>query len=366
MQFVRITILRKIRSHTVTVLSSRIPSLSRYNSCLVIMSRYAKAHAEMNGPGDARPTALQIVKDEGLEGALSDKVFLVTGASSGIGIETGRALAATGAKVFLAVRNIKKAEDACKSYLEPGRVELIELDVASQKSVRACAATFLEKSDKLNVLVCNAGVMAIPTREVSEDGFEMQLAVNYLGHFTLFWLLKDLLIKSSTPDFQSRLVNVSSSGHQSSEIVWDDLNLEKSYNPSVSYGQSKLAQIYQANYVDRHFGAKGIHALSLMPGGIIETGLSKYTPPEMIEGFKKHPVLSKWVKSREQGAATTVLAAIGKEWEGKGGEYLEDCAVASRDEATFMPTLSGCKDYAHDEAKETKFWELTLKTLGLS
>ena len=128
---------------------------------------------------------------------MGDKVFLVTGASSGIGIETGRALAATGAKVFLTARDLKKGEAACESFLEPGRVELMELDVSSMKSVRACAAAFLQKSSQLNVLVCNAGVMTIPTREETEDGFEMQLAVNYLGHFLLFWLLKDAIIKSS-------------------------------------------------------------------------------------------------------------------------------------------------------------------------
>ncbi|KAI0508924.1 short chain dehydrogenase [Xylaria bambusicola] len=329
------------------------------------MSRYAKAHEERNGPGDARPTALQIIKDEGREGTLADKVFLVTGASSGIGIETGRALAATGGKVFLAVRDLEKGKAACQSFLEPGRVELIELDVSKLQSVRQAAATFLQQSKQLNVLVCNAGIMTVPTREETEDGFEMQLATNYLGHFLLFWLLKDVLLKSSTPDFQSRLINVSSSGHHASEIVWDDLNLTKegAYDPTGAYGQSKLAQIYHANYVDRNFGSEGLHALSLMPGGIIETGLSKYTPKEMVDGFRQHPVLSKWVKSREQGAATTVIAAVGKEWEGKGGEYLEDCVVAPSGE--FMPNLMGIKEYIHDESKENKLWELTLKTLGL-
>jgi NAD(P)-dependent dehydrogenase (short-subunit alcohol dehydrogenase family) len=330
------------------------------------MSRYSQAHAERSGPGDARPTALQIIKDEGREGTMTDKVFLVTGASSGIGIETGRALAATGGKVFLAVRDLEKGRAACQSFLEPGRVELIELDFSKLQSVRTAAATFLKKSAQLNVLVCNAGIMMVPTREETEDGFEMQLATNYLGHFLLFWLLKDTLIKSSTPQFQSRLINVSSSGHHASEIVWDDFNLEKegAYDPTAAYGQSKLAQIYQANYVDRHFGPKGLHALSLMPGGIIETGLAKHTPKEVVEGFKQHPVLSKWVKSREQGAATTVIAAVGKEWEGKGGEYLEDCVVATPE--PFMPNLVGVKDYAHDEAKENKTWELTLKALKLT
>ncbi|KAI2621573.1 short chain dehydrogenase [Xylaria nigripes] len=330
------------------------------------MSRYAKVHAERSGPGDARPTALQIIKDEGREGNMTDKVFLVTGASSGIGIETGRAFAATGAKVYLAVRNLEKGRAACQSFLEPGRVELIELDVSKLQSVRAAAAAFLQKSSKLNVLVCNAGIMTVPTREVSDDGFEMQLATNHLGHFLLFWLLKDTMIKSSTPEFQSRLVNVSSTGHHASEIVWDDFNLEKegAYDPIVAYGQSKLAQIYHANYVDRHFGPKGLHALSLMPGGIVETGLTKYTPKEMVDGFRQHPVLSMWTKSPEQGAATTVLAAVGREWEGKGGKFLEDCDVSKPE--PYMPNLMGVKDYAYDEAKETKTWELTLKALKLA
>ncbi|KAK9420089.1 hypothetical protein SUNI508_06848 [Seiridium unicorne] len=209
-----------------------------------------------------------IIKDEGRECTLRDEVFLVTSASSGISIETSRAVVATGAKVFLAVRELEKVGAACKSFLEPGRVELIELD----------------------------------------------LAANYLSHFLLFWLLKDALIKSSTPEFQSRLVNVSSSGHQASEIIWGDFKMQD-YNPLTAYGQSKLAQIYMANYVDRHFGSQGIHALSVMPGGIIETGLAKYTPKEVMDGFKTHPVVSKWVKDPEQGAATWDfrLASSGKE-----------------------------------------------------
>ena len=88
------------------------------------------------------------------------------------------------------------------------------------------------------------------------------------------------------------------------------------------------------------------------------------TPKEVVDGFRTHPVLSKWVKSREQGAATTVIAAVGKEWEGKGGEYLEDCVVATSDASSFMLNLAGIKDNPHDQAKETRLWELT--SLGLS
>ncbi|KAI3330355.1 short chain dehydrogenase [Ustulina deusta] len=328
------------------------------------MSRYADSHKSPSGAGDARPTALQIIKDEGLEGNMKDKVFLVTGASSGIGIETGRALASTGARVFLAVRSLAKGQTACESFLEPGRVELLELDTTNLASVRTTAANFLQKSPTLNVLICNAGIMRIPTREETSEGFEMQLATNYLGHFLLFDLLKDALLKASTPEFNSRLVNVSSSGHHMSEIVFDDFQLKEpgAYSPWKGYGQSKLAQIYMANYADRNFGPLGLHALSLMPGGIM-TGLQKHVPEDVRRQWDTTPEVQNFLKSAEQGASTTVFAAVSREWEGKGGKYLEDCHVA-----TFEPlveTMMGVKPYAYDETKENRLWELTRRTLGL-
>lgn len=295
---------------------------------------------------------------------MKDKVFLVTGASSGIGIETGRALAATGAKVFLTARSLEKGQAACGSFLEPGRVELLELDTSDLSSVRKAAAAFLQKSPTLNVLVCNAGVMMIPTRQETAEGFEMQLATNYLGHFLLFDLLKDALLKAATPEFNSRVVNVSSSGHHMSEIVFDDFQLKApgAYTPPGAYGQSKLAQINSANYIDRKFGPRGLHALSLMPGGIM-TGLQKHVPSEVKEGWLV-PEIQAFMKDSEQGASTTVLAAVGKEWEGKGGKYLEDCRVALPE--PFVAGIAGVKPYAYDEEKENKLWDLTRKTLGLA
>ncbi|KAI1173252.1 short chain dehydrogenase [Nemania sp. FL0916] len=328
------------------------------------MSRYAASFVKPNGPGDARPTALQIVKDEGREGTMKDKVFLVTGASSGIGVETGRALAATGGKVFLAVRSLEKGQKECASFLEPGRVELLKLDTSDLASVKSAVANFLQKSSTLNVLVCNAGTMAIPKREATAEDFEMQLATNYLGHYLLFHLLKDTLLKSSTPEFNSRLVNVSSSAHRYTQIVFDDFQLKKpdAYEPWRAYGQSKLAQVHQANYVDRHFGPQGLHALSLMPGGIM-TGLQQHISDELRTSWTTEPDIVAFCKSPEQGAATTVLAAVGKEWEGKGGKYLEDCAVA---EIVEEGTMKGAKPYVYDEEQENKLWALTLKTLNLA
>lgn len=143
-------------------------------------NKYAATHLSTQGPGDARPTALDILKDEGMEGKLGDKVILVTGASSGIGVETVRVLAKTGATVFAAARDVKKAENALAGI--EGKIELIKVDLASLRSVREAAEDFLKRSGgKLNILINNAGVMAVPTRTVTEDGFEVQFGTNHLG-----------------------------------------------------------------------------------------------------------------------------------------------------------------------------------------
>ena len=214
------TLLRKATSISSLRAVSRLTSLTNHFTTTAKMpNKYTEAHKASNlaGPGDARPTALQIIQDEGLVGKLADKVFIVTGCSAGIGPETGRALAATGGKVFLTVRDMKKGAEACKSFLEPGRVELLEMDNNSLDSVRNAAKTFLSKSKTLNVLVNNAGIMAAPEGK-TKDGFESQFGVNHLSHFLFFNLLKDTLIASSTPEFHSRVVNVSSTGHMAGEV----------------------------------------------------------------------------------------------------------------------------------------------------
>ncbi|KAH8891832.1 short chain dehydrogenase [Thozetella sp. PMI_491] len=328
------------------------------------MARYLQAHLQTGGPGDARPTAMQIVQDEGLVGRMTNKVFLITGCSSGIGIETARAIAATGARVFLAVRSLERGTAACESFLEPGRVELLLLDTSSLASVRAAAYAFLAQSPTLNVLICNAGIMNNPTREETDDGFEMQLATNYLGHFLLFHLLQNAMLQASTPEFHSRLINVASAGHHASEINFADFNLALpgAYNPAKAYGQSKLAQIYMSNYVDRKYGPMGLHALSLMPGGI-STNLQKHIPEEVRRGWQTDPSIYNFMKSPEQGAATTVLAAVGWEWESRGGVYLENCRLATSQ--PLIPGVIGVKDYAYDLEKENRTWELTVDMLAL-
>ena len=327
-------------------------------------NRYTEAHKPENlrGPGDARPIALEIVRDNGLLHKMPDKTFIVTGASAGIGVETGRALAATGGRVFLTVRDMKKGEEACKTYLDPGRVELLEMDNNSLASVRAAAKTFLEKSDRLNVLVCNAGIMASPEMETI-DGFESQFGINHLAHFLFFMLLKDTMLKSSTPEFASRVVNVSSMGHMAGEVQFGDYGFkEGTYSPWAGYGQSKTGNIYMANEIENRYGKQGLHGLSLHPGGMW-TGLQKYIPPEQMAQWKERPNVDNILKSHEQGAATTVMAAIGKEYEGKGRLYLEDCDTA---EPTKENGEDGYVPHAFDREKEARLWDDSLKMVGLS
>ena len=184
------------------------------------MGLYSAAHANPRGAGDARPTALQIVQDECLEGELKGKVIIITGASSGIGVETARALSSTGASLFLPVRNVKKAGLAIASFKEQGNISLVEMDNTSFKSVRAAAATILKASNnRVNSLINNAGVMGIRDDTLPEDGFEIHFATNYLSRFLFFQLLKPALLGSSTPDFHSRVVNVASYAHCSCNIV---------------------------------------------------------------------------------------------------------------------------------------------------
>lgn len=336
------------------------------------VGRYHEAYAHPNGPGDARPTALQIIKDEGLEGKMTDKIMLVTGASSGIGIETTRALHATGATIFIGVRNVKKGQEVVDEILasDPSNtapIHIIEMSLDSFASVRTAAAELLKHSNKLNVLVLNAGVMATPEGR-TVDGFETQFGTNYLGHFLLFQLLKPALLASSTPEFNSRVVSVASIGHRFGTIRFHDYNFEKdSYHPIAAYGQSKTANIYLANYIDRHYGLKGLHAISLHPGGIW-SGLTRHMEDEELEQWKGLPNTNSYYKSSAQGAATSVYAAVSKEWEGTGGKYLSNCEVMGPFKGTVGEVGFGDDGYApwaYNEENEDRLWSDSCKFVGV-
>ena len=330
-------------------------------------AKYAAAHVAPTGPGDARPTAQAIVQDEGLVGKLQGKVILVTGCSpGGLGVEVARALYSTGAHLFLTVRDVKKGEETLtdiRAHHEGsgGTVELLALDLDSLQSVRECAIEFLRRSKQLHILINNAGVMAC-AEGVTKDGFETQFGTNHLGHFLLFQLLKPALLASSTPAFHSRVVSVSSSGHRFSAIRFDDLNLKKmGYQPWVAYGQSKTANIYMANEIERLYGAKGLHATSVHPG-MISTSLGRHVDPQVLQSLVD-PV-KHMLKSQAQGAATIVWAAVGKEWEGKGGKYLEDCSVSAPRASDDPNVRLGYSSYAYDEVASKKLWAISLSLVN--
>ena len=286
----------------------------------------------------------------------------MTGCSGGIGIETARAIASTGARCFLGTRDLGRGEEACKDILEPGRVELIQIDVSSLDSVKAAAKSFLAKSSTLHVLINNAAIMACPEAK-TVDGFESQLGTNYLGHFLLYKLLEPTMLASSTTTFHSRVINVSSSGHHASGIHFDNMNLEGEYDPWVAYGQSKTAMIYMTNEIERRYGSRGLHGLSLMPGGIA-TELQKHVPETTKSAWYSNEDTQKFMKNTAQGSATTILAAVDKKWEGKGGVYLEDCQ-----EAIPMPPggrgAVGFAPHAFDAEKEARLWDAAMKMVKL-
>ncbi|KAI5457344.1 dehydrogenase with different specificitie [Mariannaea sp. PMI_226] len=329
------------------------------------MSRYAAAHENPQGPGDSRPTALQIVKDNDMEGNLVGKVAVITGVSSGIGVETVRALEVTGAKLFVTARDLTKARAALSDIWKEDRMELVHMDQTSLESVRTAAKAILAKTDTISLLVNNAGVMAVPNLQLTQDGFEMHFATNHLAHFLFFQLLKPALLKATTPSFQSRVVMVSAAAHRVSGIgASDDYNYQKGgYEPWMAYARSKTANIYMANEIERRYGSQGLHATSLHPG-IIGTDLGRHLAPEFIDGMRVQ--YASIAKSPEQGAATTIAAAIGKEWEGRGGVYLNDCQEAERGEYDGVVSNVSYVPHTYDEKEEARLWKDSLKFVGLA
>ena len=337
------------------------------------MSRYAAAHANPRGAGDARPTAMQIVNDEGLIGKLTDKVMLITGGSAGIGAETARAFHAMGAKLFLTVRELEKGQKVVEAILadDPSNhaeIILIKMELGSLDCVRAGAKDLLGKTDKLNVLVNNACVMATPESR-TKDGFESQFGTNHLAHFLLFQLLKPTLLASSTRAFQSRVVVVSSLAHRCSSVRFDDYNLDEptSYSPWTAYEQSKSCVIHFANEIERRYGSQGLHATPLHPGAF-QSALQFRVDASVWEV----PELKAVEKSPAQRAATTVYAALSRDGEGKGGVFLSSCAVMGPYRGK-PPTGPEDDDFKHegyapcvyDAVSEGRLWKDSLRMVGL-
>ena len=272
--------------------------------------------------------------DEVLDGVdLRGTVALVTGASTGLGLETARALAAAGAMVTLAVRTAERGEAAEATIRERVPAAVLErglLDLTSLASVREFAEWFSSRHDRLGIMVNNAGVMATPF-ERTGDGFELQFGTNHLGHFLLTNLLTPLLIAAAP----ARVVNLSSGGHRSSDIIWDDPNYERrEYDKFEAYGQSKTANILFSVELDRRLRDRGVRAYAVHPG-MIATELGRYMTRDdfraLSERAKSRPGGGfPQRKSIEAGAATSVWAATADELRTQGGVYCEDCMVSEQ------------------------------------
>ncbi len=310
------------------------------------------SHDLITTPFDAKSSALEVV--EGVD--LSGKRAVVTGGASGIGVETVRALAQAGAEVTIAARNLDQAGAVAADVREGtgNEVAVAELELTDRDSVERFVGSW---EGPLDVLVNNAGVMAIAELTLSPDGHEMQFATNHLGHFRLSVGLHDALAAADG----ARVVCVSSSGHLRSPVVFDDIDFDfRPYDPWLAYGQSKSANVLLAVEITRRWADEGILANALMPGGI-ETPLQRHVEPgraqEMIEKAKAAGRL----KTPAQGAATSVLLAARPELEGVGGRYFEDCneapTVARRDPAG----SAGVAPYALDPANAERLWELSLE-----
>jgi len=174
------------------------------------------------------------------------------------------------------------------------------------------------------------------------------------------------MLASSTPDFHSPVVNVASTGHLAGEVQFGNYNFENgNYSPFAAYGSAKTANIYMANEIENRYALQGLHGLSLHPGGIW-TGLQKFTPDETMSEWRSRPGVDKFMKSPAQGAATSVLAAVGKVFEGKGRLYLEDCTVSEPAVSNEFSGTSGHAKWAFDKEKEAKLWDDSLKMVNLA
>lgn len=293
--------------------------------------------------------------DDVLEGIdLSGKHVLVTGASAGLGVETTRALAAHGARVTMAVRDLDKgtaAMEEIRSVVPDAQLDLRPLDLASLASVRTFADAFLEDHDTLDVLIANAGVMACPYGTTA-DGFELQWGTNHVGHFLLVTRLLPALVAAGG----ARVVLLSSAGHRFGPVDLDDPNFEHhEYDPWVAYGHAKTANVLCAVGIDQRYRDQGVRAFAVHPGGI-PTELGRHLTEETLTALAAsrppgHEM--KW-KTIPQGAATTVYAATSPDLDGQGGLYLEDCHVA---EVAHDPAATdGVRAYAIDPAIADALW----------
>jgi NAD(P)-dependent dehydrogenase (short-subunit alcohol dehydrogenase family) len=297
--------------------------------------------------------------DDVLDGRDLDGLqVLITGTSSGLGVETARALAAHGAQVTGVVRDRDKAR---RNLDEVGAtaVELYDADLASLASVRAFTDCYLaDGHDRIVLLIGNAGIMACP-QGITEDGFELQFGVNHLGHFVLVNRLAPLLLTGPP----ARVVMVSSAGHRFSDVSLDDPDSERTpYDEWVAYGRSKTANVLFAVELDRRLRDRGVRATALHPGGII-TELGRHlTEQSLNKLIETSGATEVEFKTLGQGAATTVWAGVVADGDAVGGRFCEDCGVAPV--VDDGDVTRGVRAYALDPDTAAALWTLSEQMVG--
>jgi NAD(P)-dependent dehydrogenase (short-subunit alcohol dehydrogenase family) len=324
---------------------------------------------------EATPFGATSDTDEVLSGMnLKGKRVLVTGVSAGLGVETARSLAAHGAQVVGAARDLNKAKAATEQVRKDtaasgGSFELVELDLSNLKSVRACADGLLAKGEPFDVVIANAGVMATPFGHTA-DGFETQFGTNHLGHFVLVNRIASLIRNGG------QLINLSSSGHRYSNVDLDDPNFEHTpYEPFVAYGRSKTANILFAVAFDKRHRDRGVRAAAVHPGGI-RTELGRYVESgrleKVVEEINQQLAAQgrgpfQW-KSIPQGAATSVWAAVVAPADEIGGQYCENCHVGHivPDDAPITAVSEGVRGYALDPHSAEALWKKSQELVGES
>jgi len=302
-----------------------------------------------------RRSAQQVV--DGMD--LSGKACVITGASSGLGRESARALATAGAHVVAAARNpdaLAQTAGWLAAEVPGARISTVPLDLTALSSVRAAAATIGDITPVVHVLMNNAGVMFTPFGR-TRDGFEIQIGTNHFGHFELTRLLVPQLAAAAG----ARVVNLSSGGHVMGDVDFDDPNWEKrEYDKFVAYGASKTANILHAYEADRRLREQGIRAYAVHPG-TVATSLARYMSRSDFSDLRKLVAASGAARGEptdghldfttpEHGAATQVWAAVSPELSDRGALYLEDCGISD-----------AVAPYARDEQRAGQLWELSEK-----
>jgi NAD(P)-dependent dehydrogenase (short-subunit alcohol dehydrogenase family) len=290
---------------------------------------------------------------------LAGKTAIITGGHSGLGFESTKALAAAGIHVIVGARNTAAAQ---KMLINIPNVTVLELDLSDLESVKHFSDTIASSKIRVDILLCNAGIMACPESRVG-SGWEAQFATNHIGHYVLTNLIWDTLNPGA------RIVCVSSAGHHVSPIRWDDIHFTKeAYDKWVAYGQSKTANVLFALQLDEYGREQNIRAFSLHPGKIF-TPLQRYlATEEMIaagwldkEGKPADPTF----KTPEQGAATQVWSATSPKLKDLGGLYCEDCEIA-KPASAYTESFCGVRDYAANLDEAQKLWDLTADLTGFN